>query len=177
MENEKNNKCSNNGCVDEKNQSENQASEGTKPLCCQELQSTRERCLYLTAEFENYKKRVSREKQEWIAVAQADLLTDILPIIDDMERALEQMREEKLNPEENKHLEGFHLISKEFFKLLDKYGITQIEEIKTFDPELHEALVQVESSDTQSGQIVDILQKGYKHKDRVIRPAKVSVAK
>ena len=174
MNNTNNNSC-NNGCSDQNHDKPEQ--EKIASNCCAELERNRERCLYLTAEFENYKKRIAREKQEWISVAQTDLIADFLPVVDDIERALEQIQQEKITPEISKHLEGFTLIYKEFFKLLDKYQISQIEPTTNFDPELHEALMQVESAEHTAGEIINVLQKGYKYKDKIIRPAKVSVAK
>lgn len=162
----------------DKNQNLNQAGTKTAEQACQEeLSKAQSRLLYTIAEFENYKKRVSKEKKDWIAIAQSDVLLDFLPIQDDIGRALEHIKKEKLSPEQEKHLVGFELIAKEFVKLLEKYQIQEIKELETFDPEIHEALMQVESPSHKPGQIINILQKGYKHKDRIIRPAKVSVAK
>lgn len=135
-----------------------------------------DRCLTLTADFENYKKRVNSERADWANDAQKRIVLDLLDVVDNFERALDQEKRR----EDNTHgawLAGFEMIYQSLEKLLAKYGVQVITEVVTFNPKYHEALVQVESADHQSGNIVQILQKGYMMNDKVIRPATVSVAK
>jgi molecular chaperone GrpE (heat shock protein) len=147
----------------------------TEKQCCQDLKDIKDRYIYLTAEFDNYKKRMEKERGQWIASAQAMVLKDILPIVDDFERALQQLQAQKLPSEIASHLAGIELIAKSLQKLLKKYDVQEITDVTTFDPEFHEAIMQVKS-DQPSGSIVSVFQKGYKHKGQVLRPAQVSVA-
>ena len=101
-------------------------------------------------------------------------MLDLLPVVDDLERAFAEV--DKL-PDIASHFEGFALILKGFTQLLKKYDIEPIGPAKEFDPSLFEAVMQQESEDHESGQIIAVLQKGYTRKGRVLRPAKVSVAR
>lgn len=135
-----------------------------------------EKYLSLTADFQNYKKRVTQERTDWAQDAQKSVLFDVLTIIDNFERALEQEKKR----EETAHiawLAGFEMIYQSLEKLLSKFGVQEIKDFSVFNPKYHEALVQVESDKHQSGDIVQVLQKGYTMHDKVIRPAIVSVAK
>ncbi len=132
--------------------------------------------LSLTADFQNYKKRVTQERADWAQDAQKAVIVDLLAIIDNFERALEQEKKR----EETAHvawLAGFEMIYQSLEKLLTKFGVQEITDFSAFNPKYHEALVQVESDKHTSGEIVQALQKGYTMHDKVIRPAIVSVAK
>jgi len=132
--------------------------------------------LSLTADFQNYKKRVTQERADWAQDAQKAVIVDLLAIIDNFERALEQEKKR----EETAHvawLAGFEMIYQSLEKLLTKFGVQEITDFSAFNPKYHEALVQVESDKHASGEIVQALQKGYTMHDKVIRPAIVSVAK
>ncbi|HLJ31768.1 MAG TPA: nucleotide exchange factor GrpE, partial [Candidatus Babeliales bacterium] len=123
-----------------------------------------------------YKKRVTQERTDWAQDAQKQVLVDLLAITDNFERAL---AEEKKR-EETAHvawLAGFEMIYQSLEKLLAKYGVQEISDFSVFNPKYHEALLQVESDKHTSGDIVQVLQKGYTMHDKVIRPAIVSVAK
>ncbi len=150
----------------------------TDPLavCQAELADIKNKYLYLSAEFDNYKKRTAKEQATWAEYAQDQSLLDLLTIIDDMERALHELEVQGLSQDEMVHFKGFALIIKNFEHVLKKYDIEEIPPTKIFDPEFFEAVMQQKSDDHESGEIVTVLQKGYKRKDRVIRPAKVSVA-
>jgi molecular chaperone GrpE len=132
----------------------------------------KDRYIRSIAEFENYKKRTEKEKMIWMSSAQSSLLHDLLAIVDDFDRAFAQPQETA-----QQSLVGFELIYKSLQKLLEKYGVTEIKDNTQFDPAKHEAIMQVEAVDKQSGDIVQVLQKGYLFKGEVLRPAKVSVAK
>lgn len=137
--------------------------------CLLQKDEWKDRCLRTAAEFENFKRRSEKERVLWITNTQASILADVLGLVDDFERAFAQPAGESR--------EGFELIYKSLQKILQKYGVQEIKEVTEFDPTLHEAIMQVESADHQAGQIVQVLQKGYRFKDQILRPAKVSVAK
>ncbi|HLC06944.1 MAG TPA: nucleotide exchange factor GrpE [Candidatus Babeliales bacterium] len=132
--------------------------------------------LTLTADFENYKKRVSSERADWANEAQKRIVLDLLTVIDNFERALEQEKKRE-SAEAQALLAGFTMIYQSLEKLLVKFGVQAITDLSTFNPKYHEALMQVESDTHKSGEIVQVLQKGYTMHDKVIRPATVSVAK
>ena len=131
-----------------------------------------DRLLRLAADFENYKKRAARERQEYVRLANERLLGELLPVIDDLERTLaaaEQHEEAQLE-------EGVRLVHRSLAALLERHGITAIETEEKFDPHVHEALLSQPSEEAESGSVLDVVQKGYKLGDRVVRPARVVVA-
>jgi molecular chaperone GrpE len=131
-----------------------------------------DRLLRLAADFDNYKKRVAREREEYVALANERLLKELLPILDDLERALvaaEQHEEAQLE-------EGVALVHKSLRALLERNGVSEIAADGKFDPHVHEALLTQPAEDKEQGDVVDVLQKGYKLGDRVVRPARVIVA-
>jgi len=132
--------------------------------------------LSLTADFQNYKKRIDNERAEWSYDAQRKVFVGLLEIIDNFERALDQERKRE-SAEGIAWLAGFEMIYQSLEKLIHTFGVQEITDFSTFNPKYHEALVQVESADHKSGEIVQVLQKGYMMNDRVIRAATVSVAK
>jgi molecular chaperone GrpE len=135
-----------------------------------------EKYLSLTADFQNYRKRVDVDRAEWAFEAQKRVFLDLLAIVDNFERALEQERKRN-NAEDVTWLAGFEMIYQSLEKLMHKFGVQKITDFSSFNPKYHEALVQVESADHTSGQIVQVLQTGYSMQDKVIRPATVSVAR
>lgn len=143
--------------------------------CTAELQEYKNKVLYLTAEFDNYKKRTEKERIQWITSGQAMVLDTLLAIYDDFERATKQIHAQHLPQEVMVHLQGLDLIAKSFEKAIKQYDIEEMT-YDEFDPEKHEALMQVQSSEHKPGQIVQVLQKGYVHKGKLLRAAKVSVA-
>lgn len=127
------------------------------------------------AEFANYKKRNEQERQELSKLANATLITRLLPIFDDFERAFQTLPRSLLNLT---WIDGIALIYRKLQAILEAEGLTLIEtEGKSFDPLLHEAVTYEESDDHDEGQIIGEVQKGYKLGDRVLRPALVRVAK
>ena len=132
--------------------------------------------LSLTADFQNYQKRVSHERAEWAHDAQKLVFVEILAIIDNFERALEQEKKRE-SAEGIAWLAGFEMIYQSLEKVLTKFGVQEISDFSVFNPKYHEALVSVESDKHKSGHVVQVLQKGYIMYDKVIRPATVSVAK
>ena len=124
------------------------------------------------ADFDNYKKRMDREQASWMQTAQQSILKDLLSVIDNFDRALSSKNDAQVDM-----YTGIEMIYKSVTQLLNKYGVKEFTDYQTFDPELHEALMDVESADHTSGQIVQVLEKGFMIKDKVLRPAKVVIAK
>ena len=149
----------------------------TIELCKEELEQTQKNYFRVMADFDNYRRRTEKERERWILVGQETLLVDLLSIIDEFDRALAQHQTKERTPDMEAWLQGFELIGKLLYKFLNKYEICELENYHTFEPELHEALVQVESEKHKTGQIVQVMQKGFTFKGALIRPAKVSVAK
>jgi molecular chaperone GrpE len=132
--------------------------------------------LTLTADFQNYKKRIDLDRAEWSFDAQKRVFLELLEVVDNFERALNQERKQD-NSEKLTWLAGFEMIYQSIEKMMTKFGVREITDFSSFDPKYHEALVQIESVDHASGEIVQVLQKGYTMNEKVIRPATVSVAK
>lgn len=129
----------------------------------------------LVAEFDNYKKRTDKEYISLIQNANEKLITDLLPVVDDLERSLDHLKEEN---DFEVMLNGFQLIHKNLFSLLEKQGLKPMKSIgEEFDPEKHDALMQVENDDVKSNKVVDEHLKGYLFNDKVIRHAQVVVSK
>ncbi len=148
----------------------------TLVACRAELLEMKNRYLYLTAEFDNYKKRSSKEQASLIEMAQDRVIIDFLSIVDDLGRAFEELKLQQLPQDVATHFQGISMIVKNLDALLKKYEIEEISHKGTFDPQFFEAVMQQESPDHASGEILAILQKGYMRKGRVLRPAKVAVA-
>jgi molecular chaperone GrpE len=138
---------------------------------------TRERDEYLDnlqrlkAEFDNYRKRVAREQENLVARAHERLVKELLPVLDDLTRALEAAEKH----EEVKLEEGVRLVHRQLAAILEKEGLAEIETNGVFDPHVHEALLS-QPSDAESGSVIEVLQKGYRLGDRVLRPARVIIA-
>ncbi|KKP35553.1 MAG: Protein GrpE [candidate division TM6 bacterium GW2011_GWF2_32_72] len=149
--------------------------QGSEAQTCEnQKDKLQESYIRLVADFENYKRRVEKEKLGWVKMAQSNVFYDLLPVIDDFDRAL---KEKEADASMTVWLEGFKLIRKSLDKILDKYEIKYIDCSIPFNPELHEAVAQIDSANHKSGQIVEVYQSGYIMKDQVLRPAKVVVAK
>jgi molecular chaperone GrpE len=133
--------------------------------------------LRVTADYQNFKRRIEKERSEWMTAAQASVLKKILPIIDDFDRAIKSDQEGSITKEEQVWLEGFEMIRKKFMKTMADLGVEEISCEVPFDPEVHEALLSIESEDHKEGEIAQVLSKGYRFKDEVLVHAKVSVAK
>jgi molecular chaperone GrpE len=125
----------------------------------------------LKAEFDNYRKRAARDQESFAARAAESLVKELLPILDDLERALVAAEEH----EEAQLEEGVRLVHRSLVQALHKHGLEEIETNGRFDPHVHEALLS-QPSDAEEGSVVDVLQKGYRLGDRVLRPARVVVA-
>jgi molecular chaperone GrpE len=131
-----------------------------------------DRLLRLAADFDNYKKRAARERDEYVARANERLLKELLPILDDLERALKSAEEH----EEAQLEEGVRLVHRSLASLLQRNGVEEISTEGKFDPHVHEALLAQPAEDREHGDVLDVIQKGYKLGDLVVRPARVIVA-
>ncbi|ANR69568.1 nucleotide exchange factor GrpE [Selenomonas sp. oral taxon 126] len=137
-----------------------------------QLQEKSDRILRLQADFENFRRRTAKEKEELAAVITQNLLTDLLPLLDNFERAMavEQSDVEAFQ-------KGVEMIFTQLREVMEKHGLENIEaEGAPFDPNIHQAVMRVENPDVEDGTITQVLQKGYQAKGRVIRPAMVQVA-
>ena len=125
----------------------------------------------VTADFDNFRKRAAREYESLASRAAERLVAALLPVLDDLGRALEAAEEH----EEAKLEEGVRLVHRSLAEALRKEGLEEIETEGQFDPHVHEALLSQPDDDKESGAILDVLQKGYRIGDRVVRPARVIV--
>jgi molecular chaperone GrpE len=146
-----------------------------EPTAEELLQAEKDKFLRLFAEFENYKKRTSKERIELFKTAGQELMTSLLPIIDDFERALTHIEEDKEAEELRK---GVLLIYQKFYNTLELKGLSKIETRAgdVFDAEFHEAITQIPApSDDLKGKVIDCVEKGYKLGDKIIRYPKVVI--
>ena len=141
----------------------------------EEAKRLQDRLLRLQAEFENFKKRAAREKAEFVKFANESLLLDLLPVLDNLERALAAARAEATFAT---LADGVEMIARLFHSTLEKYGVKPMEAAgQPFDPNLHQAVAQVKSSDGSENHVVDEIQKGYFLEGRVLRAAMVRVSR
>jgi molecular chaperone GrpE len=125
----------------------------------------------VAAEFENYRKRAVRDQESLVARAHERLVKELLPVLDDLERALEAAAEH----EEAKLEEGVRLVHRELRDALAREGLVEIKTNGSFDPHVHEALLTQPSAEDE-GAIIEVIQKGYRLGDRVVRPARVVIS-
>ncbi|MGC2310727.1 MAG: nucleotide exchange factor GrpE [Candidatus Babeliaceae bacterium] len=142
--------------------------------CQEELATAKNKLLRLTADFENIRKNTEKELVRSRLMAQVPILIDLLAIVDDFDNAFADLA--KHTEKKDVHYAGFELMYKALHKMLTKYGVEEITENTVFDPMLHEAVMQVTQEGVEPGTIVQVLQKGYRYKGMILRPAKVSVA-
>lgn len=146
-----------------------------EPSLEDQLQGEKDKFIRLFAEFENYKKRTTKERIDLFKTANQELMSSLLPIIDDFERAMSHMDKS----DETKELrEGVDLIYQKFFKTLEQKGLSKIEVNNgdDFDAEIHEAITQIPApSDDLKGKIIDCVEKGYKLGEKIIRFPKVVI--
>lgn len=142
----------------------------------QELAQEKDKFLRLFAEFENYKKRTSKERIELFKTANEDLMTVLLPILDDFDRALNEIK--KVKDEDSELLKGVELINNKLRNSLSNKGLSvvTVNAGDVFDVEQHEAITQIHApNDDLKGKIIDVLEQGYKLGDKVIRYPKVVI--
>jgi GrpE. len=127
------------------------------------------------ADYDNYKKRVEREREDIQRYSNEKLIIDLLPIIDNMERAIESFKD---NETFKDYYDGMRIVLNQLYKVLEKYDVKEIQALgEEFNPYLHHAIAQVEDDEHKSNTVVEVLLKGYTLKDKVIRPSLVKVAK
>lgn len=164
--------------LDEVNQRDEDENKETlvKPNIQEQLEEEKNKYLRLYAEFDNFKKRSIKEREEQRLLANQSLLETLLPVLDDFERAIKELKKE----EEQNTLKGIELIQQKLIETLEKKGLKKIEvqSGNEFDAELHEAVTQINSpSEDMKGKIIDIIETGYQLGERVIRYPKVVVGK
>jgi molecular chaperone GrpE len=132
--------------------------------------------LRISAEFENYKKRSARETESFRKFANDSILKDLLPVVDNMERAIQSTAASE--QASGCILEGVDLTLKEILRVLERYGVKPVEaQGKPFDPAIHEAVMQEESEEFPENTVLKEFQRGYMLHDRLLRPAMVVVSK
>ena len=137
----------------------------------QERDDYLDRLQRLKAEFDNYRKRAARDQESLVARSTERLVKELLPVVDDLERALEAAAKH----EEAKLEDGVRLVHRALRDTLAREGLVEIETDGKFDPHVHEALV-AQPSEADEGSVIDVVQKGYRLGDRVLRPARVVIA-
>lgn len=127
------------------------------------------------AELMNYKRRKDEEVSRMLKYSEEDIVREFLPILDNFERAI-KMDDDNLDDDVSKFLEGFKMVYTQIKNMLDKFEVKEIEAFgKMFDPTYHQAVMKESNPDKESGIVLEVFQKGYIYKDRVIRPAMVKV--
>ncbi len=139
-----------------------------------EIRELNDKYMRLYAEFENYKKKVQKDKEELVKYANEKFIFELLPVIDSLEMALEHSK----NGKNGGIVQGVENTLKEFLRILNKFGLTSIEAMgKLFDPSVHHAMSVVERNDIEENSVVEVFRKGYMFKDKVIRAPLVGVSK
>jgi len=139
-----------------------------------EIKAMNDKYLRLYAEFENYKKKVQKDKEELVKYANEKFIFELLPVLDSLEMAVEHARNEK----NGGIVQGVDNTLKEFLRTLNKFGLTPIEAMgKPFDPSVHHAMSVVEREDVEENRVVEVFRKGYMLRDKVIRAPLVGVSK
>ena len=144
------------------------------------LAEAEEKVLRIHADFDNSKKRLEKDKSNAVAFANESFASDMLSILDSFESAfasIDQIDTEDAVEALGKIKEGLELTYNQTLNVLKKHGVEEVAHEGEFDPEVHQAIMQVESDEHDAGQVVQVMQKGYKMKERTLRPAMVSTAK
>lgn len=160
---------------EEKQNKNNKHHEAKNEKLLKELQDANEKCLRMAAELQNYKRRKEEETSNLIKYANEDLVKSLLPILDNFERAI-KLDDNDLSDEVSKFLSGFKMIYTSFVNILNDIDVKEIEaDGLEFDPNFHQAVLTEKDENKPSNVILEVLQKGYTYKDKVIRPAMVKV--
>ena len=142
----------------------------------QESKESYDRFLRVSAEFENYKKRAAREMNDFRKFANESFVKAMLPVVDNLDRAIESSSND--DHSNSSVVEGVNMTLKEILKIFEQFGVKPFQSLgKTFDPALHQAVMQEESDDHPEKTILNELEKGYMMHDRLLRPAMVVVSK
>ena len=158
---------------------EEETQETEEDILKEEIKTLKEEKIRVLAEMENLRKRFDREKIDSIKYGSVNFARDILSPGDNLERALSAINQEEEHPQSIKNLiEGLLMVKKELSTALEKNGITKIDTLnKKFDPNLHQAMMEIENNDLDEGVVVQEIQTGYMMHDRLLRPAMVGVSK
>ena len=142
-----------------------------------ELAEIRDRWIRLNADFENFRRRALKEREETYRFGHQDLAKDLLPAVDNLERAIDAARKSGVGDLESL-LQGLELVQRDIGSVLAKHGVIEIEALgQPFDPSKHEALAQLPDESVPPNTVVQVLQRGYWLRDRLLRPAQVMVSK
>ncbi|MEX2208327.1 MAG: nucleotide exchange factor GrpE [Myxococcota bacterium] len=142
-----------------------------------ELAELKDRYLRLAAEFDNFRRRNLKERQDLHNYANESLVKELLPVVDNLERAVVHGRKEDQRVDSENLLQGVELTYRSLVQVLGRFGVVEIEaEGKPFDPQVHEAVRRVATREHPPGTVLEVYQKGYLLKDRLLRPAMVAVA-
>ena len=154
------------------------AAEGDGPAALQQAHDQlQERLLRLQADFDNHRKRSLKEKQDALNYGNENLVKDLLGTVDNLDRAIDHATQSESGDFQNM-LQGVELVRRELLATLQKHGVSEVEASQVpFDPNVHEAMAQVEDGSVPNGTVMDVLQKGYVLKDRLLRPARVLLSK
>ena len=166
--------------IDEGEESEEEdIKESEEDILKEEIKLLKEEKIRVLAEMENLRKRFEREKIDSIKYGSVNFARDILSPGDNLERALSAINEEEEHPQSiNNLIKGLLMVKKELSTALEKNGITKIDSLdKKFDPNLHQAMMEIENNDLDEGIVVQEIQTGYMMHDRLLRPAMVGVSK
>ncbi|MFV0499680.1 MAG: nucleotide exchange factor GrpE [Bacilli bacterium] len=137
-----------------------------------EVHSLKDKVLRNAAELENFKRRTNEEKQNFMRYATGEIMTDLITVIDNFDRAIESCNSE-IN---NNALDGFKLIYKQIVDITEKNGVELVASVgEEFDPNFHQAVMTGKDDNYESGAVIEEFQKGYKIKDKILRPAMVKV--
>lgn len=152
-------------------------SEELAALLENELAQTKDQLMRLSADFDNYRKRTQKEKEDWARYAAQGLMEKLLTVVDGLDHASRSI--EQLSPEVQKVVEGFVMIQRQLLEILQQEGLKEIEACGLpFDPHFHEAVMQMPPANGEpDNQVIGVLRKGYMYRDRVLRPCMVQVAK
>jgi molecular chaperone GrpE len=142
----------------------------------EEVASLKDRLIRLQADFENHRKRTLRERQDALRYGHENLVKDLLGTVDNLDRAIDHAMQSGSKDFESM-LQGVELVRRELLAALSHHSVAPVDAEGEFDPNVHEAMAQLEVSGKPPGNIVDVLQKGYVLHDRLLRPARVVVAK
>ncbi|MEO2206788.1 nucleotide exchange factor GrpE [Paenibacillus pabuli] len=139
-----------------------------------EVEETQQRFVRAQADFDNFRRRTQKEKEELAKYASMKLVTELVPVIDNFERAMATVPE---GTESESFSKGIQMIFRQLETVLNNEGLTAMETVgQPFNPEFHQAIMQVESDEYEEGTVVEEVQKGYMLKDKVLRPAMVKVS-
>jgi molecular chaperone GrpE len=142
-----------------------------------ELNETRDRWIRLNADFENFRRRTLKEREEAHQFGHQALAKDLLPAVDNLERATEAARKSGVGDLESL-LQGLELVQRDLESVLAKHGVTEVEALgQPFDPSMHEAIAQLPDDSVPANTVVKVFQRGYRLRDRLLRPAQVVVSK